>query len=81
MAMRSCGSCCCARCRSGAAAWLLLTSWRAGDSGGILAIGAALPVLVLALGLQLLPFLTPVAALVIAVSASVRRRRRAVAVG
>ena len=71
----------CALPIAGAVAWLLLTSWRAGDSGGILAIGAALPVLVLALGLQLLPFLTPVAALVVAVSASVRRRRRAVAVG
>ena len=71
----------CALPIAGAVAWLLLTSWGAGDSGGILAIGAALPVLVLALGLQLLPFLTPVAALVVAVSASVRRRRRAVAVG
>ncbi len=71
----------CALPIAGAVAWLLLTSWRAGDSGGILAIGAALPVLVLALGLQLLPFLAPVAALVVAVSASVRRRRRAVAVG
>lgn len=67
----------CALPVAGAAVWMILTSRRSGDARVILAASAALTTLVLSIGLQAVPFVTPLVAMVVAILALVRPRRHA----
>jgi len=66
----------CALPVAGAAVWMILASrWR-GDVRVTLAVGAALTTLVLSSGLQAVPFVMPLVAVVVAITALLRPRRR-----